>query len=139
MVTRADLQVLTEERIRDAESLLDSGRFSAAYYLSGLAAECALKACIAKNTQRFEFPDLKRAQSSWQHNLDALLKTADLSSALDQAIQQNPQLIPSWNTVRQWQVDSRYNAVIAEAQARQMYASVADTNDGVIAWLRTLW
>lgn len=138
-MTRAELQALAEERVHDAESLLGSGRFSAAYYLSGLATECALKACIAKNTREFEFPDLKRAQNSWQHNLDALLKTADLSDALNRATEQNPQLILSWNTVRQWQVDSRYDIGISEADARQLYLSVSDTNDGVLPWLRNLW
>jgi hypothetical protein len=138
-VTRADLQILAEERIRDADTLLSAGRFSAAYYLSGLAVECALKARIARGTREFEFPDLRRAQGVWHHNLDALLKAADLNDALNQASLQKNQLTLNWNTVIQWQVDSRYNTGISQAEATQMYISVTETNDGVLPWLRTLW
>jgi hypothetical protein len=45
-----------------------------AYYLAGYAVECALKACIAKETKRYEFPDKKRVDSSYSHNLDLLVK-----------------------------------------------------------------
>jgi len=40
--------------------LLRLGLFDGAYYLAGYAVECALKACIAKGTQRFEFPDKRK-------------------------------------------------------------------------------
>jgi len=43
-------------RLKDAEVLLQKGRNEAAYYLAGYAVECALKACIAKQTKRHEFP-----------------------------------------------------------------------------------
>jgi len=44
-----------------------------AYYLAGYAVECALKACIAKKTQRHEFPDKRRVDASHTHNLIQLL------------------------------------------------------------------
>ncbi len=47
-MNRSDLQNLATIRLRDAEVLLDNGRYDGAYYLLGYVIECALKACIAK-------------------------------------------------------------------------------------------
>jgi len=49
-VNRADFQELAQIRLRDAEVLLENGRFDGAYYIAGYSVECALKACIAKLT-----------------------------------------------------------------------------------------
>jgi hypothetical protein len=50
-----------------------------------LAVECALKARIASKTNAFDFPELKRAQNSHQHDLEKLIETAELKSTLDAA------------------------------------------------------
>jgi hypothetical protein len=50
---RKDFQDLAMVRVRDGEVLMDAGLFDGAYYLGGLAVECALKACIAKATQHY--------------------------------------------------------------------------------------
>src|SRR5262249_10273775 len=64
-MTRADLQQLSRLRRREARVLLDAGHSAGAYYLVGYAVECALKACIARSTRRYDFPeDLDEAQSS---------------------------------------------------------------------------
>lgn len=55
-MVRRDFQDLATVRIREAESLLAAGLFDGAYYLAGLAVECALKACIAKATQQYDSP-----------------------------------------------------------------------------------
>jgi HEPN domain-containing protein len=59
-VDRRDFQQLSRIRAREAEALLKLGLSDGAYYLAGYAVECALKACIAKGTRRYEFPDKKR-------------------------------------------------------------------------------
>ncbi len=55
-MNRSSLQNLANERIKDAEALLMAGRWSGAYYLAGYAVECALKACFAKKTREYDFP-----------------------------------------------------------------------------------
>ncbi|MBI0577948.1 HEPN domain-containing protein [Neobacillus cucumis] len=45
--------------MKDAKVLLDHECYDGAYYLSGYVIECALKACIAKYTKEFDFPDKK--------------------------------------------------------------------------------
>jgi HEPN domain-containing protein len=61
-MTRWDLQKLAEDRLLDAEALLAAGRWSAAYYLAGYAVECAIKACIAKLVQEYDF---RTGRRSW--------------------------------------------------------------------------
>jgi HEPN domain-containing protein len=55
-MNRRDFQKLALIRIEDARVLFRGGRYDAAYYLAGYAVECALKACIAKQTMRHDFP-----------------------------------------------------------------------------------
>lgn len=51
-LTRKDFQTLAEDRLADAQTLLKTqSNWSGAYYISGYAVECALKACICKTIQ----------------------------------------------------------------------------------------
>ncbi|MGI0036622.1 MAG: DNA-binding protein, partial [Nitrososphaera sp.] len=47
---------LAKRHLQDAKCSVKSRRPGGAYYLSGLAVECALKACIAKNTRKYDSP-----------------------------------------------------------------------------------
>jgi hypothetical protein len=52
-----------------------------AYYLAGYSVECALKVCIAKATQRHDFPDKNKAEASYSHKFKELLKVAGLETS----------------------------------------------------------
>jgi hypothetical protein len=67
-MNRKDLQALSQLRAREARYLLKGGHLSGAYYLLGYSVECALKACIAKRVQRYDFPDKQLAQEVYTHN-----------------------------------------------------------------------
>ena len=54
---RKDFRELAMIRLREARVLLRAKCYDGAYYLAVYAVECALKACIARHTKRFEFPD----------------------------------------------------------------------------------
>jgi hypothetical protein len=77
-VKRKDFQELAALRLKEARLLLKGNCPEGAYYLAGYAAECALKACIARRTERFEFPDKKRVDRSWTHSLSELIQAAEL-------------------------------------------------------------
>lgn len=81
-MNRRDLQALSRERLRDANVLLRSGQHVGAYYLAGYAVECALKACIARKTRRFDFPDRKTVTASHTHDLAKLVAIAELDDQL---------------------------------------------------------
>lgn len=80
-MNRKELQALSRIRLAEARALLGSGHFSGAYYLAGYAMECAFKACIARQTLRHDFPDKKRVDASYTHNLKELVAAAELRGA----------------------------------------------------------
>lgn len=138
-MNRSDLQLLSEARVEDAESLLRAGRWSAAYYLLGYSVECGLKACAARQFRQDEVPEKTVVTDFYTHRLDKLLGISGVKAALelragaDQAFQVN------WNTVRDWSETSRYDHSTTEVKARDMLVAVADPTAGVLPWLKTQW
>jgi hypothetical protein len=88
-MNRADLQTLAELRAREAKLLFDHGFYQETDYLSGDAIECALKACIAKRTQQFDFPDKKLVSQVFAHNLASLLRISGMDGELQKGMQCN--------------------------------------------------
>jgi HEPN domain-containing protein len=137
-VKRSDFQELAALRLKEARLLLKANCPEGAYYLAGYAAECALKACIARRTERFEFPDLKIAQESWGHDLSKLAKTAALDEKLREATNRDAELNLNWTIVTKWKLDSRYQRrSLAEAAA--LISAVEDRNHGIFRWLKRHW
>ncbi len=81
-MNRQDFQNLELIRLQEAKVLFQNGHYSGAYYLSGYVVECALKACIAKYTKEFDFPDKQLAIDSHTHDLIKLVKNAKLDKEL---------------------------------------------------------
>jgi HEPN domain-containing protein len=114
-VDRKDLQELSRVRLKEATALLKLGLCDGAYYLAGYAVECALKACIAKGTQRYEFPDKKKADSSYTHKLRELIVVAGLEKALRERVDKDPEFRRNWLAVEPWSEQSRYQRHSPEA------------------------
>jgi HEPN domain-containing protein len=134
------LQQLAEERVLDAEGLLNAGRWSGAFYLCGYAIECALKACIAKQTNLHDFPDKGVVNSSHTHDLTRLLDLAGLRLEFqrDTTPAANPTLGANWQAVRNWDESVRYE-LKTEPEARRLYQAVTDPADGVLTWIKKRW
>jgi HEPN domain-containing protein len=137
-MNRADLQKLSNIRIREAKILFAAGEYSGAYYLAGYAVECALKACIAKGVQRYDFPDKSLAQKSYVHVLGDLVKLADPNSELAAATRANPKLEAGWNLAKSWTEQSRYSTR-TKNEAEAIIDAIARRNDGVLAWIKRRW
>jgi HEPN domain-containing protein len=138
-MNRFDLQKMAEERVADAAALLAAERFQAAYYLCGYAIECALKACIARKTREFEFPDRKLANDSHVHDLTKLLRVAGIDGILQGEEGRNHDFATNWAIVKDWSEASRYNAAITPAQASAFFLAVRDESNGVLSWLKQQW
>ncbi|MBX9625968.1 MAG: hypothetical protein K2X82_19370 [Gemmataceae bacterium] len=136
--TRSAFRKLAEVRVREAKALLDAKLWDGAYYLAGYAVECGLKACIAKLTRRFEFPDKKFAADCHTHKIDELVFHARLRPARDEEIRADPQFNRNWETARLWTETARYERR-TEDQARALVEAVADDTHGVLRWLRQHW
>jgi HEPN domain-containing protein len=137
-VDRKGLQELSRVRLREAKALLKVGMADGAYYLAGYAVECALKACIAKETKRCEFPDKKRVDSSYSHNLDILVKLAGLESNRAAYFKRSPEFRKNWDLLQSWSEESRYLRHSPQAAA-DLVAAVGDRLHGVISWIKLYW
>ena len=133
-MNRKDFQELSKVRLTEAKALLDLGHFDGAYYLAGYAVECALKACIAKGTQRHDFPDKRRVDLSHTHNLRDLVRIAGLDDAFS-AASVNPEFVENWYRVTGWSEQSRYRRH-SEESSRQLIVAVDDRRRGVMACIK---
>ncbi len=124
-MNREDLQEISRLRVREARVLLQNGYYSGAYYLIGYAVECALKACIAKQVRRYDFPDRNLVRDSYTHDLEKLLGVSGLREGLDSESAGNPTLQRYWTIVKDWSEQSRYNSEISENAARDLYSAVS--------------
>ena len=135
---RKDLQELSKVRLKEASALLNLGLWDGAYYLAGYAVECAIKACIAKGTRRYEFPDKKKVESSHSHNLRDLIRVAGLDDARIEQAKRDPDFQTNWDIVERWSEQSRYRRHSPEP-ARELLKAVGDRRHGVISWIKLHW
>ena len=143
MPTRDEWQQLAEDRLLDAQTLLTAAtpRWSAAYYLSGYAVECGLKSCVLvllTVKPEIVFRDKKLTQDCWTHDIDTLLKTAELQAICQTDALGNPIFAQNWDIVKDWDENSRYEQT-AQVKAEKMFKAVNDPNNGVMKWIRARW
>jgi hypothetical protein len=136
---RAQLQQLAELRVKDAEALLDSGRWAASYYLLGYSLECALKACIAKQFREHEVPDRRLVNSFYTHRLDELLAISRLGLDFDARGANDLHFRDNWEVACRWNETARYDLLVSAAAARELYRAVTDAATGILPWLITQW
>ena len=138
-MNRVDLQRLSRLRVDEAKVLLDNGRFEGAYYLLGYAVECALKACIAKQIRRYDFPDRRMVLDSYTHDLEQLLRVSGLEGQLRADLRSNPDLNLNWVIVNDWSEEIRYETWVSDEKAREFYRAVTARRGGILPWLRKRW
>jgi hypothetical protein len=132
---RRDFQHLSVVRVREAKALAHVRLYDGAYYLRGLAVESALKSAIARKTQRYEFPDKRRVNDAYTHNLENLLKLAELEPRLAVA---EATVRGAWAKTKNWNVETRYHVGRPEAEVLEFLDAVAGRH-GVQRWLRQFW
>jgi len=138
-MNRYDLRELARQRVREARQLLRARAPSGAYYLAGYAVECGLKACIARRTQRYEFPSRHTVNESHTHDLEKLLRLAGLERALAQDARARAALGVNWDTVKDWTEQSRYDVAMDMRRARDLYRAITGRRDGVLPWVQRYW
>ena len=138
-MNRQELQDLSRLRTREAKALLDSSHFAGSYYLMGYAIECGLKAAIAKQTRRHDFPNKRLAMDSHTHDLKSLMQTSGLWPGFEAAMRAAPALGLNWAVAKDWNESSRYILSISEAQARDLYSACTARTHGLLSWLKNYW
>ena len=138
-MNRTELQNLSRQRRKEANALLKRELYPGAYYLIGYAVECALKACIAKQTARHDFPDKTLATKVYTHNIDQLVGLAGLDLGLKTEMKENRKLQTNWLIVKDWSEASRYESRITRVQAEDMYTACVARKHGFLSWVTRRW
>jgi HEPN domain-containing protein len=139
-LSRTDFQKLAEIRIAEAGVLIANGMWDGAYYLSGYAVECGLKACIMAFVERsgIIFEDKKYSEKCWTHDLKVLVNLADLAMMLDVDCATDLALDSNWEKTTNWNETKRYMRS-SEIQARELYTAISEPTHGVLQWIRKHW
>jgi hypothetical protein len=137
-LTRTDFQRISRTRLREARFLLRNNMFDGAYHLTGLALECALKACISRRRRAHVFPDKDFAKQCYTHDLNNLLKLAELTGQWRTHSDTDAQFSINWGIVKDFDIESRYRSTLPAVAAALYRAATARTH-GVMTWLRQYW
>jgi HEPN domain-containing protein len=107
MIRVDDLITIARERLNDAQTLLDAGRYDGAAYLCGYSVEIALKHKICLTLNWNGFPSTNNEFSNYRclktHDLDVLLSFTGDESAIKSS------RLAEWSAVGNWNPEARYN------------------------------
>ena len=105
--------------------------------MGGYAIECALKACIAKESRRYEFPPkIDYIRKVYTHNLEELLRLAGLEKQLEADSKINPELGINWGVVKGWNEETRYTT--SALNGKDLHHAITGSN-GVLPWIKLRW
>ncbi|SFL51067.1 HEPN domain-containing protein [Methylobacterium pseudosasicola] len=128
----------SEDHLRAAQTLAAAGHSSAAYYLAGLAVECALKARIARSFRSGTWPLRQFVNDIHTHDLSKLVILADLRDQRQIDEKRDPSFLDAWDIVAKWTIESRY-AEWSDEEASDMPDAVVRRRSGVMPWIRRHW
>ncbi|MGO8819510.1 MAG: DNA-binding protein [Terriglobia bacterium] len=138
-MNRDKLRHLADDRLKEAAVLLDQACWTGAYYMTGLAVECALKAYLASAVQQYDFPDKNFVIRAYTHKLRELVQLDGvLWGELQKEVGGDVKLRSNWDTVLGWNDENRYETV-EERQAKSLYAATTEPSSGVMEWIRRRW
>ncbi len=138
-MNRNHFQQLSKLRIKEAQALYKLNLYNGSYYLAGYSIECALKACIAKKTKRYDFPNKEIANKVWTHDLENLLKLAELNIDLETDMKNNKSLEVNWAIIKDWSESIRYDFNITDSQVKDFLAACSTKKNGILIWIRKRW
>lgn len=138
-LNRDTLRMLAGSRLEESRILLQSSLWTGAYYMTGLAIECALKSCLANAVKEHDFPDKQFVNSMYVHNLESLFKlNGALWAELQLDIKNDDKLRGNWSTVKDWDDGKRYE-IVEESEARALFEASTEAVSGVMEWIRGKW
>jgi hypothetical protein len=118
---------------------LENQLWTGAYYMTGLAVECALKSCLASAVKEHDFPDKDFVNAMYVHNLEKLFKlNGALWVALQSDMRTDAKLNVNWSTVKDWDDGKRYDIVEGLA-AGALYEATTEAGSGIMEWIRRRW
>ena len=138
-LNRNTLRTLSGSRLEEARILLENKLWTGAYYMTGLAIECALKSCLASAVREHDFPDKKFVNDMYNHDLKKLFElNTGLWLALQEDIKTDKKLEANWSTVKDWDDGRRYD-VVEELEPKVLYEASTEAASGIMKWIRGRW
>jgi hypothetical protein len=135
-----EFQQLARRRLLEAKTLIEQGHYAGAYYLTGYAVECGLKACVCRRQMKSGvFPERDFSRELYTRDLEKLVRLADLDSERWAWTQKHPKFGARWATVARWKEDKRYEMSVSSADANDSYRAVTAPKLGVLTWLKRHW
>lgn len=123
MLQVAELQDISQDRLADAQVLLNAQRFDGAVYLCGYSVELALKARICTTLSWSGFPEtnseFQGIQSLKTHDLEVLLRFSGVEGPL------KAKHLAEWSVILNWDPSKRYT--------RSGKSTVQEANDMIAA------
>ena len=113
-MNQAELQELVEVRLKDAEMLIEGGRWEFAYYAAGYAVECALKSCVLSRMiyTAWVFEERWNADNCRTHEFRKLISLAGLNDQLNADLKASAaaggEFAANWGIAVKWASKSRY-------------------------------
>lgn len=135
---RRQWRSLARLRHAEAKALLAAEQWSGAYYLSGYAVECGLKACCARLVRVADIPDKRWINNLHTHSLENLVKEAGLSMDRENEALTDGLFEVNWATAKDWNETARY-AEWTKTQSVDMFTAVFNHKHGVMKWVRRNW
>ena len=135
-VSRERLIAGASKKVAAANSLLEAGHYSDAYYLAGYALEFILKARIAKLFAADTLPDPKLVRAIYTHDLEQLVALARLKADWDDARSSDRDLALDWVVATAWNAEARYRT-FNEIEARRLVGAIGSEKEGLLGWFRS--
>ena len=121
-LTDKDFSALADRFQKSSDVLFKTGQYETARYLRGFSIESSLKSKICKNIIAGQFPDQNVKQTHYIHSLPKLLETAQLKAAFDFDASTNSNLQESFQIIKDWDPDLRYDATqVAKKTAQDFF------------------
>ncbi|MEZ4732199.1 MAG: HEPN domain-containing protein [Caldilineaceae bacterium] len=115
MISRVELRQIARERLKDAEVLLNAGRYDGAIYIGGYVVELTLKSRICKVLKWKGFPqtrgEFQNFQSFRTHDLDVLLTLSGIEDKI------RTKYLAEWSAIAIWDSEARYKPVGSATKA----------------------
>ncbi|MEI7813086.1 MAG: HEPN domain-containing protein [Ignavibacteria bacterium] len=138
-MNRESFQKIARLRVLEARKLMEEGYYCGAYYLIGYSVECALKACIAKQVRRYDFPDKKNAVDSFTHDIEKLFRLSGLFTDFEKDKKTGRELEVNWTIVKDWNETFRYNDSVTKIQATDLFNACTGRKNGILTWIKKRW
>jgi HEPN domain-containing protein len=138
---RQDFRALALLRLEEARVLLKNDKYDGAYYLCGYVVECALKACIARQTDKHDFPPKRDVINEiYKHEISSLMRASGLQTKLDKFVEKTKdmKLERNYSYVLRWNEESRY-LTHSKRDAKDLFNAIANNKHGVLMWIKHHW